>query len=179
VTRILQCQFFETDLGPVFLTWEQDRLTRLQYGNGAASLPRTLDGLDRQVVSGGSRAMREARQRITKFANGVSVSLDEIPLDMRGRTEFQIEVLRECRKVKWGSVVSYGELAERIGKPRAARAVGSVMRSNRHPLVIPCHRVIAASGGLGGYSADEGLRTKAKLLASEGQTQYESKTGLG
>ena len=179
MARMLQCQLFDTDLGPMFLSWEKNRLVRLQYGSGSRDLLRTFDGVDREIVAVGSPAMRQARQQITRFASGHDVSLAGIPLDMRGRTEFQTKVLTECRKVNWGSVVSYGDLAGRIGKPRAARAVGSVMRLNQHPLVVPCHRVIAANGRLGGYSADEGVDTKARLLLREGVGQYAKAMGLG
>ena len=175
----LQCQFFNTNLGPVFLAWEENRLVRLLYGAAAAEFPQGCDEFDFELVRNVTRTMREARDRITRFASGKCVSLNSIPLDMRGRTGFQSQVLLECRKVSWGSVVSYGDLAGRIGKPRAARAVGSVMRSNRHPLVIPCHRVIAANGRLGGYSADDGVCTKAKLLSREGVIRYVDELGLG
>ncbi len=178
VARTLQCQLFNTDLGPVFLAWKENRLVRLRYGAAAADVPYGCDEFEFELVRKVTRTMREARARITRFASGKSVSLNSIPLDMRGRTVFQTQVLQECRKVSWGSVVSYGDLAGRIGKPRAARAVGSVMRSNRHPLVIPCHRVIAANGRLGGYSADDGVGTKAKLLSREGVSQYVDQLGL-
>ena len=175
----LQCQFFETDLGPVFLAWKQGLLVRLQYGSGASDLPHSVGGLDCEIVTSASLEMQIAREQITRYARGDAVRLDGIPVDMRERTDFQVQVLLECQKIARGSVVSYGELACRIGRPRAARAVGSVMRTNRHPLVIPCHRVIAANGRLGGYSADDGVRTKARLLAREGVFQYAEKMGLG
>ena len=172
VARTLQCQFFNTDLGRVFLAWEEDLLVRLVYGAAADDVPHGSDEFDFEFDRKVTRTMRDAREQITRFASGKRVSLNSIPLDMRGRTSFQSQVLIECRKVSWGSVISYGDLAGRIGRPRAARAVGSVMRSNRPPLVIPCHRIIAANGRLGGYSADDGVCTKARLLSREGVVQY-------
>ena len=169
--RMLKCQLFDTDLGPVFLAWERNLLFCVKYGSGVSYFPRSVEGHNCEIAAIASPEMQFAREQITRYARGETVSLDGIPVEMRERTDFQVQVLLECQKIARGSVVSYGELACRIGRPRAARAVGSVMRTNRHPLVIPCHRVIAANGRLGGYSADDGVRTKARLLAREGVFQ--------
>lgn len=80
-------------------------------------------------------------------------------------TDFQKAVLREMIKIPYGEVRSYGEIAELAGYPRAARAVGSVCRHNRYPVVIPCHRVVG-SNGIGGYAF--GLEMKRELLRIEG-----------
>ena len=75
------------------------------------------------------------------------------------------------REVGWGETVSYGELAEMAGRPRAARAVGTAMRSNPLPFVIPCHRVVAAGGRIGGYGGGRNaVELKRALLAREGVT---------
>jgi len=89
----------------------------------------------------------------------------EIPVDLAGGTAFQERVLRACAEVPYGETVSYGELTRRCGRPGAARAVGQVMATNRLPLVMPCHRVIAAGGGLGGYGY--GTALKEALLTME------------
>ncbi len=88
----------------------------------------------------------------------------DIPLDRRG-TPFQQRVWDEVARVPYGTVVSYGEIAARIGRPLAARAVGGAMRANPIPIFIPCHRVVGADGTLGGYGA--GLDIKAALLRLE------------
>lgn len=89
------------------------------------------------------------------------------PLDLTHvRTPFQKKVLIACSKIPFGSTMSYGELAARAGSPRAARAVGNTMAANPMPIVIPCHRVLASQGALGGYSI--GLSYKKKLLSHEG-----------
>lgn len=80
-------------------------------------------------------------------------------------TPFQIKVWKELLKVKNGETVSYAELARRIGKPKAARAVGHALGANPLPVLIPCHRVIASNGNLGGFSA--GIAFKQKLLSAE------------
>ncbi|MDE2029837.1 MAG: methylated-DNA--[protein]-cysteine S-methyltransferase [Alphaproteobacteria bacterium] len=87
------------------------------------------------------------------------------PVAMMG-TAFQHKVWREMAKIPSGSVRSYGEIARRIGNPKAARAVGAACGANPVPYIVPCHRVVAANGGLGGFSG--GLDIKKKLLRVEG-----------
>ena len=84
-------------------------------------------------------------------------------------TAFQESVVLAIRAVGYGQTVSYGELAELAGYPRAARAVGTVMSTNPFPILIPCHRVVASGGKLGGYSAPQGLSLKESLLAMEAE----------
>ncbi len=89
------------------------------------------------------------------------------PIDLSAvRSPFRRKVLRKLHALPFGRVLTYGELATRSGSPGAARAVGTAMATNPLAIVIPCHRVVAASGGLGGYSA--GLSKKRKLLIHEG-----------
>jgi len=88
-----------------------------------------------------------------------------IKLDLSHLTDFQRKVLETCSKLEFGETVSYGELALRSGYPKAGRAVGSAMSKNPIPFVIPCHRVIAASGKIGGYTG--GLHKKRLLLKLE------------
>ncbi len=94
-----------------------------------------------------------------------------LPLDLEGLTSFTRAVLGELRTVQPGTVVSYADLASRAGSPKAARAVGSVMARNPLPIVLPCHRVVASDGGLGGFAGEtrgEALALKARLLRYEG-----------
>ncbi len=93
-------------------------------------------------------------------------SFRELGIDLSACTVFQRRVFSALRKVPAGDTVTYGELAIRAGYPGASRAVGSAMKKNRLPVVIPCHRVLPASGGLGEYSA--GKQWKELLLAHEG-----------
>ena len=88
----------------------------------------------------------------------------DVPVDLRG-TPFQIDVWNALRAIPFGDTTSYGALARSIGQPRAARPVGAASGANPLPILIPCHRVIAAGGKLGGYSG--GLEIKRKLLALE------------
>ncbi len=90
------------------------------------------------------------------------------PLDWSGKTEFQKSVWREMRKLGPGKTKSYGEVAAAIGKPKAVRAVGSACGANSIPVLVPCHRVLAAHKKIGGFGS--GLDWKRKLLAREGIT---------
>jgi len=88
------------------------------------------------------------------------------PLDWSGKTEFQKSVWRALRKIRRGRTKSYGEIARAIGKPKAVRAVGGACGANPIPVLVPCHRVLAANGKIGGFSG--GLNWKRRLLTREG-----------
>jgi len=106
------------------------------------------------------------RKRFEGLLKGVPDDLSDVKIDTNKLTEFQHSVVLACRKIPFGKTVSYGQLATQVGRPKAARAVGSVMRKNRFPIVVPCHRVVSA-GGIGGFTAPQGLTTKLTLQAIE------------
>jgi methylated-DNA-[protein]-cysteine S-methyltransferase len=93
--------------------------------------------------------------------------LDPLPLQLDYLSDFGRRVVIACRQLGWGQTATYGELARRAGSPAASRAVGAVMARNRHPLIVPCHRVLAADGSLRGFSAADGLKMKQRLLDHE------------
>lgn len=103
---------------------------------------------------------------------------DTIAIDLADRPDFDQRVLAEVRRLGWGETASYGEIARRVGAPRAARAVGGALGRNPISLLIPCHRVIASDGTLGGYGGDgphdrgNALRRKQELLQREGGTVH-------
>jgi len=111
-----------------------------------------------------ARCQRIARQ-LTEYFEGRRRDFT-LPLALTG-TAFQRRVWNALCEIQYGQVIAYGELARRIGSPNAARAVGSANGANPVPIVVPCHRVIAAGGALGGYSS--GLDVKRALLNLEGQ----------
>ena len=94
---------------------------------------------------------------------------DFCSLDTSGLSPFQIRVLQGCAGIPSGTCWTYGQLAANAGSPKAARAVGMVMATNRWPIVVPCHRVVGANGKLVGYSGSGGLSTKRQLLELEQQ----------
>jgi methylated-DNA-[protein]-cysteine S-methyltransferase len=118
----------------------------------------------RTAGEGGAVLSRACRQLEQYFAGKRKVF--DFPFDTSFGTPFQQAVWRACAKIPWGQTRSYGELAGAAGHPNAARAVGAAMGANRLLLVVPCHRVIASDGSLGGFGA--GLPVKAALLRLEG-----------
>jgi methylated-DNA-[protein]-cysteine S-methyltransferase len=108
------------------------------------------------------------QEKITAYFEGACVNFSpDIPVLLDGFSEFQRAVLTACRKVKFGQTITYGELANKLGLPTAARVVGSALARNPLPLIIPCHRVIRTDGSLGGFSGLGGLSLKRRLLAHE------------
>ncbi|TMS00089.1 methylated-DNA--[protein]-cysteine S-methyltransferase [Nonomuraea basaltis] len=95
----------------------------------------------------------------------------ETPVDWRLMSGARLQVLQALHRVPYGTAVTYGELAELSGSKVPARGIGSIMGSNPIPIVVPCHRVIAAGNGLGGFSGGEGVETKRRLLTHEGYLQ--------
>jgi methylated-DNA-[protein]-cysteine S-methyltransferase len=106
--------------------------------------------------------------RLVSYAEGADDDFRDVRIDNSRLTPFQQRVIHYCRRIPTGKVLSYGQLAQKAGSPGAARAVGQVMRTNRWPLIVPCHRVVGSGGTLGGYSAPEGLALKRRLLEREG-----------
>lgn len=109
-------------------------------------------------------------RRLQAFAQGAIDDFRDISIEIRGLPQFSRKVIEQCRRISYGGTLSYGQLAARVGSPRAARAVGNVMASNRTPLIVPCHRVVAANGNIGSYSAAGGRRTKLRLLETESKS---------
>ncbi len=149
---------------------------------GRMVLLHVLAGSDGQVVGGGVRTgetvaagdpgredhgfVEDLCRRFAAHLSGDPVAYDDVELDLDGRTNFECDLARAIRRVPWGEVVSYGELAALAGRPGAARAAGTFCARNDVGLVVPCHRVVAADG-IGGYGPS-GVRLKRRLLALEG-----------
>lgn len=114
----------------------------------------------------GSPLLAEPIRQFAAYFAGASRAFS-LDLDWSLTSGFNRQVLRElAATVPYGAVVGYGDLAERVGQPSAAQAVGAAMGSNPLPVVVPCHRVVESDGGLGGFGG--GLETKRRLLALEG-----------
>lgn len=107
------------------------------------------------------------RRQVLDYFGGKRVRF-AVPLDFNDMPPFRAEVLRQCKKIPYGSTATYGDLAGAAGKPAACRAVGGAMAHNPLPLVVPCHRVLRSDGSIGGFSSPEGVRQKRRLLGLEG-----------
>ena len=136
----------------VDLALRGDRVTNVRL---LRSVPRTTVRPDHPLLRRVLRHLRTGRE-----------DLSDVAVDLRV-TPFEREVLEEVRRIPLGETRSYGEIARRIGRPGAARAVGNAVAHNPAPLVVPCHRVVPMHGGIGNYSATGGTRTKRRLLSRE------------
>ena len=105
--------------------------------------------------------------RIRDLLAGGRDDLADIVLDVEGQSAFNLRVYAIARAITPGDTSTYGEVARAMGEPGAARAVGKALGENPWPIVVPCHRVLASSGGMGGFSAPGGSQTKARLLTIE------------
>ena len=111
----------------------------------------------------------ETKKQLGQYFAGKRTSFD-VALDLVG-TEFQVKAWRALCRIPFGKTISYGQQAANIEKPKAFRAVGSANGKNPIPIIVPCHRVVASDGSLGGYSL--GLKMKKQLLALEGVSEVE------
>ncbi|EAQ77888.1 methylated-DNA--[protein]-cysteine S-methyltransferase [Blastopirellula marina] len=150
-----------SDLGPLEIELRGDVVYRLSFSTTKNRSPRTvsLAPLQQKIVD-----------LLQQYAAGEPVDLASIAIDLTGFTPFATRVYQQCRKIPLGTTLSYGQLAARAGSPAAARAVGGAMARNRIPLLIPCHRVVASTGKLHGFSAPQGLKLKDRLLRLEHAT---------
>jgi O-6-methylguanine DNA methyltransferase len=117
-----------------------------------------------------------ARPALQQLLDGMPVATGAIPIDLDDRPRFDRVVLDAVREIGWGETASYGAIARRIGAPRASRAVGGALGRNPISLVIPCHRVIAADGTIGGYGGDGWLDRDHQLARKEALLQREGVT---
>jgi methylated-DNA-[protein]-cysteine S-methyltransferase len=159
---------FPSSLGWFAILGEKDRIKELTFGHSSAraakkALPPGLLAQARFV-----RRKPPLVRRLQAYAKGAfRDDFRDIQLDLGCLSVFQRRVLEECRKIPFGTTLSYGQLAARAGSARAYRAVGNCMAGNKIPIIIPCHRVVQSSGGLGSYSAPGGVRMKKRLLSME------------
>jgi methylated-DNA-[protein]-cysteine S-methyltransferase len=120
-----------------------------------------------KVTTSPSKVLNLAKSELEEYFAG-KLKKFSFPMDLQSGTEFQRSVWKEIQKIKYGQVKTYKDIAEAIGKPLAARAVGGAVGSNPIPLAVGCHRVLGSSGKITGYSGGKGLPTKRVLLKLEG-----------
>jgi methylated-DNA-[protein]-cysteine S-methyltransferase len=162
--------FFDTAVGRCGIAWGS-------RGVVAVLLPEKTDAAARARLLRRRPDAREATpppeiQRaiddIVALLAGEARDLADVPLDLGVVPAFPRRVYEVARTIQPGSTLSYGEVATRLGEPQAAREVGEALGKNPFPIVVPCHRVLAAGGKLGGFSARGGRATKLRLLEIEG-----------
>ena len=155
----------DTPLGDLLVAVTDRGLCRIEFD----PLPdRDLEPLARDFgarVLRAPKAVDTPRRELNEYFDGTRTRFD-VPVDLRVAADFRLRVMHELARVPYGTVTTYGALAAKAGRPAAARAVGTFMNRNPVPIVLPCHRVVGASGSLVGYGG--GLERKEKLLQLEG-----------
>lgn len=161
---------FETPLGWIGLVGQDEKLISVFAGYPSLKSVKTAATKAHQTIVE-LNWNPTLRQLFEDYATGEAVDFSQVEIELPVMTAFQQQVIAVTRQVGYGQTISYGELARRAGYPRAARAVGTVMSTNRFPILIPCHRVLAAGGKLGGYSSPAGITLKERLLELEGRNE--------
>ena len=160
---------FDTPLGRCGIAWNAHGIAGLQLPEASESATRAklLDRLGEAEPASPPPAVQRAIDGINELLRGNASDLAAVPLDMTGVPPFHRRVYETVRTIPPGASLSYGEVAAKAEAPGAARAVGQAMRRNPFSILVPCHRVFAAGGKIGGYSAHGGLATKLRLLSLE------------
>ena len=149
--------YLETPIGDLLLAGDEDALYLIGFPEG--SMRREPE--DDWIFS--EKPFADAREQLAAYFAGKRKSFN---LNLKpGGTEFQMQVLDELQKIPYGTTTSYGDIAKRIGRPKAVRAVGAANGRNPIPIIIPCHRVIGSSGDMTGFGG--GIPTKEALLRLE------------
>lgn len=161
---------FDTPLGSCALAWTDSGIVGLQLpeATAASTEARLLQHNAGAVRREPPSSVRTAMTRISALLRGERDDLRDVQIDLTGVPEFHLRVYRVAREIDPGRWLTYGQVASQLGEPGAAQAVGQALGRNPVPLIVPCHRVVAAGGKLGGFSANGGATTKRALLTIEG-----------
>ena len=162
---------FETAMGFCAIAWSEAGVVRFQLPAKSADaadrlMQRRANGAEPGAPPESVAAVVAAAKR---YFDGEETDFSDVRLNLEGQDPFFNQIYEALRRVGWGRTTSYGALAKEVGAGReAARDVGQAMASNPAPLIIPCHRVLAAGGKIGGFSAPGGSTTKIRMLELEG-----------
>jgi methylated-DNA-[protein]-cysteine S-methyltransferase len=162
---------FETAIGFCAIAWTDAGVARFQLPTKSAEAADRL--MRRRAFGAEPGAPPEDVAAVVEAAKlyfaGEEMDFSQVQLDLAGEDAFFTRIYEALRRVGWGRTTTYGALAREVGAGReAARDVGEAMARNPAPLIIPCHRVLAAGGKIGGFSAPGGSKTKARMLELEG-----------
>jgi methylated-DNA-[protein]-cysteine S-methyltransferase len=167
---------FETRAGPVRLRWSEQGITAIEMPELTGRELRAQ--IAQQKVGDAPPFVKDAARSLKQHLNGSPQDLSGLPLDLSVLTPFQRSVYEMTRSLASGRTATYGEIAARLGKPGASRAVGQALGRNPFLIAVPCHRVLGSGGSAGGFSAPGGVMTKQRLLSLEG-VRIEVDHGLG
>ncbi len=160
---------FATPIGRCAIAWGERGIVavRLPERRDSETRARILKRFPRAREALPPRPVRDALERIVALLQGQATDLSSIALDLDGVPDFDCKVYGVARGIPCGSTTTYGEIAARLNEPGSARDVGVALARNPFAIVVPCHRVLAAGGKAGGFSAMGGLKTKLRLLMIE------------
>jgi methylated-DNA-[protein]-cysteine S-methyltransferase len=166
---VLGSCLFDTALGRCGIAWSEQGIVQLHLPerDERQTLGRLRAGSPEAQETEPPDFARHAIALIVGLLSGQALELDAIPVDLRELPVFQRRVYAAARGIGVGQTRTYGEIARQIGAVGAARAVGQALGRNPVAIIVPCHRVLAAGGRIGGFSAQGGVSTKRKLLAIE------------
>lgn len=169
---------FETEIGWAALAWAEAGLVgvRLPQADPERARRRLLARFPEAAEAAPTAAIARAMAGVRALMRGEKDDLRDVAIAEGCVPEFNARVYAVARAIPPGETLTYGELAERLGDRRLARDVGQALGQNPWPIVVPCHRVTAAGGKLGGFSAPGGAETKLKLLAIEGAAVAAART---
>lgn len=178
---MIEAHIFRTAHGHVALAWRAGAVVslRLPDGDAAASERALRRRCPDAVLTGPTGAIRKTVAAIIRYFDGAPQDFRDVPVDLGRQEPFFTRVYDHVRTLGWGEKSSYGEVARALhATPEAARSVGQAMARNPVPLIIPCHRVLAAGGRIGGFSAPGGSDAKARMLELEGAVQPERQSSF-
>jgi methylated-DNA-[protein]-cysteine S-methyltransferase len=160
---------FDTAIGTCAIAWGPLGIVALQLpeSTGAPSSSATMPSMPITQPAVAPPPIEAAIDGIVALLDGAPVDLSGVVLDERGVPEFSRAVYAIARSIAPGTTLSYGDIATRLGDPTQARAVGQALGQNPFAVIVPCHRVLAAGGAIGGFSAGGGAATKRRMLAIE------------
>ncbi len=161
---------FETAIGTCGIAWHETAIAAVSLPeiSAEAMLARIHRRAPDAVTAEPPEFVQAIIASIIALLGGARVDLSRTPLDMTGLPEFHRRAYEVALTIPAGETMSYGDVAKRLGEPGAARAVGQAMGANRFPIIVPCHRVLAAGAKTGGFSARGGIDTKMAMLEIEG-----------
>jgi methylated-DNA-[protein]-cysteine S-methyltransferase len=162
---------FETAAGFCGLAWSERGVSRFQLPTkGAEATERLLRRRAPDATPGTPPSdVAKLIGEVKRYFKGEAIDFSNVALDLAGQDDFFAKIYAAARELRWGQTTTYGALAKQLGAgPEAARDVGQAMAKNPVALIIPCHRVLAAGGKIGGFSAPGGSTTKMKMLELEG-----------
>ena len=171
VDTVRHMHIFETVAGFCGIGWSHVGVCGFRLpGDGAEATQRQLlRRLSDAVTAPPPRAVLQVVDAAQRYFAGEVIDFSDVPVDLDGQPDFFQNIYAELRRVGWGRTTTYGALAKTLGAgPQAARDVGQAMARNPVPLIIPCHRVLAAGGKVGGFSAPGGSGAKVRMLELEG-----------